>query len=960
MPKTNQQLIHTYPFLDGGGQMGEYIRSFKWEENPLGCAETWPIALQQSVSMMLKNNFPVLICWGPEYIQLYNDAFRPINGTMKHPQAIGGSAKNTYAEIWETIGPMFSEVMDGKTHGFPGFMVRLERNGEPEDCFFDFSCSPIADLDGIVQGVLVICIETTEKVMALKRSELYQQNLRKIVLQAPVGMCIVKGSPLMVEEINERFLEIIGKSRDAFKKTPYWDVNAEARATYEPITDKVMATGKTYQAKEHEIVLMRHGKPETIFVNFVYEPIKELDGSVAAIMIVATEVTDQVVARKELQAAYEKADLAREAAQLGTFDMNLEASTMEWDKRCRQLFGINHMGAVTYEKDFLGGLHPEDRDRIAEAIANAYVKSISDGIYDVEYRTVAADNGEVRWLRAKGKVYFDNLDHPVRFIGSVLDITDKKSTEVEQAMLAAIITSSDDAIISKTLDGMITSWNNSAERLFGYSADEAIGRHITMIIPKNRLNEETVIIGKIRNNEKLEHFETIRLTKDGRLIPISLTVSPIRSSDGKVIGASKIVRDIGEQKVAESKLKDYAENLEVLNMVGRIISEDLDVQSILQKVTDATTQLTGASFGAFFHNVINEKGESYMLYTLSGAPREAFEKFGMPRNTAVFAPTFNGEGIVRVDDITKDPRYGHNAPHNGMPKGHLPVVSYLAVPVISKSGIVVGGLFFGHPEPAKFTAEHEQLIASVAAQAAIALENAKLYEEIKVLNAKKDEFIGLASHELKTPVTSINGYLQIIEKEMNPEDRVFSFINKARAQVGKLSGLISDLLDVSKIQTGQLPLTLAKFDLVPVLKEVCEVMQQTNRTHELKLVYPEKPLLVYADQQRIEQVIINLISNSVKYSPGKDSIVIRAGISGSDIQVSVMDFGIGIPADQHDQIFSRFYRVANSAQHISGLGIGLYISYEIVYRHNGKMWLESEPGKGSTFFFSLPLTPTAV
>ena len=133
--------------------------------------------------------------------------------------------------------------------------------------------------------------------------------------------------------------------------------------------------------------------------------------------------------------------------------------------------------------------------------------------------------------------------------------------------------------------------------------------------------------------------------------------------------------------------------------MGQIISAELDLHNTVQAVTNAATQLTGARFGSFFYNVLNEEGASYMLYTLAGVPREAFAHFPMPRATDLFGPTFRGEGVVRIDDVKQDPRYGKNSPYYGMPEGHLPVISYLAVPVVSRSGEVMGGLFFGHPEP---------------------------------------------------------------------------------------------------------------------------------------------------------------------------------------------------------------------------------------------------------------------
>jgi PAS domain S-box-containing protein len=550
---------------------------------------------------------------------------------------------------------------------------------------------------------------------------------------------------------------------------------------------------------------------------------------------------------------------------------------------------------------------------------------------------------------------FDTNGNITGAVNTLIDVTEQRNSERKQAMLASIITTSDDAIVSKTLEGIVTSWNYGAEQLFGYTESEAIGKSITMLIPKDRLMEEEEILSKIRKGEKVEHYKTLRMTKNGVEIPVSLAISPMMDSKGNIIGASKIARNVSKQQLAEQTLQQYAENLEILNTVGKVISEKLDVQEILQNVTDATTMLSGAAFGAFFYNKLDEDGESYMLYTLSGAPREAFEKFGMPRNTDVFAHTFNGLGIVRVDDITKDPRYGHNHPHYGMPKGHLPVVSYLAVPVVSKSGEVIGGLFLGHPEPGRFTKEHEILISGVTSQASVALDNAKLYEEIHVLNSKKDEFIGLASHELKTPMTSLNGYLQIIDRSLPADDKNKPFIQKALAQINKLSGLISDLLDVSKIEAGKLPFTYAVFNLPQLIEEVVDLMQYSTKSHRIIICSDIDDLHVNGDKQRIEQVIINLISNAIKYSPQADHINISVSLQDNKAIVAVQDFGIGINKEQHDRIFSRFYRVDDLASHISGLGIGLYISNEIITRHQGKLSVDSETGKGSTFKFEIPV-----
>jgi PAS domain S-box-containing protein len=199
-------------------------------------------------------------------------------------------------------------------------------------------------------------------------------------------------------------------------------------------------------------------------------------------------------------------------------------------------------------------------------------------------------------------------------------------------------------------------------------------------------------------------------------------------SDNEVLGIGVLIYDITDQKIMEQKVREQARINEKLHEVGLSLTAELNLDRIVQTVTDAATELSGAQFGAFFYNVLKEDGESYTLYCISGVPREKFSQFPMPRNTKIFAPTFTGERIVRLDDVTRDGNFGQNAPYHGMPAGHLPVRSYLAVPVISRTGEVLGGLFFGHEKPGVFTESAEKLVAGLAPQAAIAIDNARLFD----------------------------------------------------------------------------------------------------------------------------------------------------------------------------------------------------------------------------------------
>ena len=472
------------------------------------------------------------------------------------------------------------------------------------------------------------------------------------------------------------------------------------------------------------------------------------------------------------------------------------------------------------------------------------------------------------------------------------DLGDAQRSEEMLSHLAAVIEYSDDAIITKTLNGIISSWNPGAQRLFGYTAAEAIGKPVTMLIPDNHLDEEPGILDRLRRGERIDHYETIRRRKDGELINVSLTVSPIKDGTGRIIGASKIARDITRQKRAEELIREQAHVLALLDTTGRTIASQLDLQNVLQTVTDTATTLTGAKFGAFFYNVTSDQGEAFLLYTLSGAPREAFEKFGLPRNTALFNPTFTGKGVVRSPDITKDPRYGKMAPHHGMPAGHLPVCSYLAVPVISRFGEVMGGLFFGHPEPDRFTERAEQLVVGVAAQATVAMDNARLYEAaqreiasreraeaaLRETDQRKDEFLATLAHELRNPLAPIRQATMISMTAGASEEQKQWSHEVITRQVRHMSMLLDDLLDISRITRGTLELRTEMADLAEVVDAAIETSRPIidSKHHTLQLDLPAEPTHFAADPMRLAQVLSNLLTNAAKYTDPHGTIVVRA------------------------------------------------------------------------------------
>lgn len=557
-----------------------------------------------------------------------------------------------------------------------------------------------------------------------------------------------------------------------------------------------------------------------------------------------------------------------------------------------------------------------------------------------------------------------------------------------RAHLAAIIDSSEDAIVSKTLQGVVTSWNEAAERLFGYTAEEMVGQPILRIIPPDLHHEETEILAKLRTGQRISRYETVRLHKDGHLLDISLTVSPIRDGSGRVVGIAKIAHDITARRQAERALKEEAAALETLSRVGQAVASQLELERIVQIVTDAATEMTGAAFGAFFYNVTDEASESYWLYALSGASRESFARFPMPRNTAVFAPTFRGEGVVRSADIRGDPRYGKNPPYAGMPPGHLPVRSYLAVPVMVQSGEVIGGLFLGHPGAGVFGERAERLAVGIAAQASVAMNNARMFQalrdresqlkqvatereqfleseraarsEAERLGHMKDEFLATLSHELRTPLNAIQGWATLLRapgaSRQDQERGLETIERNVRAQ----AQIVNDLLDMSRIISGKIHLEVQPLHLHDVISNAIEAVRPSADAKRIRI----QPLLdsgiglVRGDPNRLQQVLWNLLSNAVKFTPAGGRVQVVLERVNSHVEIVVEDSGIGIRAEFLPHVFDRFRQAdATTTRRYGGLGLGLSIVRNLVELHGGSVRVKSPgEGQGSTFIVAIPVS----
>jgi PAS domain S-box-containing protein len=453
----------------------------------------------------------------------------------------------------------------------------------------------------------------------------------------------------------------------------------------------------------------------------------------------------------------------------------------------------------------------------------------------------------------------------------------------------------------------------------------------------------------------------------------------IYDDDGAPERMFGVVQDITARKLAEQALVEESRALDAINRTGQLLAAELDLERLLQALTDVATQISDAQFGSFFYNVVDEQGGSYMLYTLSGVDRAAFAGFPMPRATAVFAPTFEGQGIVRSDDITADARYGHSEPHRGMPPGHLPVRSYLAVPVASRSGEILGGLFFGHERTGVFTARHERLLAGIAGQAAIAIDNARLYQKARdaeqeaqrraialtEADRRKDDFLAVLAHELRNPLGALSNAIAVLQlaEPAGPEFR--RALAVAVRQIDHERKLIDDLLDLSRVSRGKVELQLEPLDLAAVVRDATDDLRPgvAAASLGLDLALPPGPVAVVGDRVRLAQVVGNLVDNARKFTPAGGRIEVRLEVAGGEAVVLVADTGIGIEPALLPHIFEPFMQVRRPHGHgLGGLGLGLSVVKGLVELHPGGRVEASSagPGAGARFRVALPLAAWTV
>lgn len=555
-------------------------------------------------------------------------------------------------------------------------------------------------------------------------------------------------------------------------------------------------------------------------------------------------------------------------------------------------------------------------------------------------------------------------------------------TAFAQAQLAAIVESSDDAIVGKALDGRITSWNRGAERLFGYAAGEAIGRPISIVIPPDRLDEEVRVLEQVRTGQRVEPFETVRQRKDGSTVDVSVAVSPILNASGAIVGASTIVRDISARRQDERLREDLLarerlahgeavaalDRLKFLADVGAALTSSLEYEETLDRAAHLALPLLGD-----YCNILVQDDEGRLRHVAWGHVHREKEPVLRELATRLLESTGasasparrvmqRGETVVAPNAVvTKVLAEAEGLDEQIRALGRqLRTYAYVGAPLLVR-GRPIGVISFGRTEAGSrrdYSAGEVALIEEFARRVSLAVENARLFRQTEELSRLKDEFLATVSHELRTPLSAILGWSRILAVGQLTPDKARHALEVIQRNAQAQAKLVDDILDVARGMAGNVRLELNRVDLVAIGQRGVEAIAPAASAKKIQVdVHASGPVIVNGDAARLQQVAWNLLSNAVKFTPAGGRVQVDVSMRDGLAQLEVSDTGTGIPPSFLPFVFDKFRQAdASFKRRYGGLGLGLAIARDLVELHGGSVEARSDgEGRGATFIVRLPL-----
>jgi PAS domain S-box-containing protein len=699
------------------------------------------------------------------------------------------------------------------------------------------------------------------------------------------------------------------------------------------------------------------------------EPIRDPSGRVTGVLNVMVDITARKEAENALRASEERLRAVTEVVPVMLMRCDA-AECFEFANRAyleRRDLTLEQLRTRPIREIVGDEAYAKIRPYIARVLAGENVRYETT----LHYKGVGERHVSVAYVPER-----DECGAVRGWVGCVTDITEHRRADAIHRELAAIVSSSNDAIIGTDLRGTITSWNHGAQRLFGYAANEMVGQPFACLTPDERARESEAILRRVRAGERIEHFLTRRLRRDGSEAQVSLTISPILDDEGGIVGASAIARDVTELQTAQRALHERTRMLQTVNQVSGTLVAELDPARIAANVLRAGCEVSGAALGAFFIGPSAEHHQARLL--------------------GVFGEAANLADQVEAEEFIAQLRNGASAGAAVLDGVGARFLSEMAVPVVSRSGELIGGLLFADPRADVFTPAVADILHGIAALAALALDNASLYQALeRELSEKRraeaelraaqaqlqahaalleqkvqertqslrdaitqmEEFSYTVSHDLRAPLRAMNTYAQALVEDFGPQldPTARHYLERIQRSSLRMEKLTHDVLTYSRLARSEIK--LAPIDLDALLRDMLYQYAEFQPPHaEIKVKRPLHDVLGH--EVSLGQCIANLLTNAVKFvAPGvQPRIRVHTELSAGNVRLWIADNGIGIDPQYQSRLFQVFERLHDRQQY-EGTGIGLAIVRKAVDKMGGRCGVESDGCHGSRFWIELPPAP---
>lgn len=968
----------------------------------------------------------ITILKGPDMIvELANTAYLQIVDKTKE-EFIGKSLYESLPEVRSAVEPLLTGILESGNPYFGNeFRVNLKRHGRTDTTYFNFVYQPLKDHDGRITGIIVVANEVTTQVEAKHALAESEREFKRMVMQSPIAMTIFRGPEFIVEMANIEMLaniwrrtgkEVIG--RKALEVFP--ELNDQK---FPDLLRRVMQTGQLH--RENDAIAFVQGKDglKKFYLDFEYAPLFETDGSISGVMITVNDVTEKVEARQKVEDAEARLRLAAEGTGLATWDLNLLNNEIIYTPRLAEIFGFDRYTQVGFE-DLRSRFVPDDLKGI---VSPAFRTAMETGTYYYEAR-VAWPDGSVRWVRTHGTVIYDLQHKPLRMLGTVQDATEQKNAstilEESEQRLNIALEATELGTWELNLFNRQPTYSSRYLQILGFNKGEhpQHAELLQRIHPDDRPK---------RDQAMSEALKTGRLDLEMRIVLPQKEVRWIRARGklfynkyGEAERMMGTLQDVTDQKRAFISLQESEERF-------KIVADSAPVM-IWMSGSDKFLDFFNATWLNFTGHTIDEErkegwqksvhpddlGRIVAVYEESYATQSAFyTEYRLKRHDGTYrwisdnaVPRYaNGEFIGFISacmDIDDEKKFNDRLQQSELLFKTISNVSPVGLWMTDENGentfvndtwIRWTGIKQVGNEQGWLHSllEADRVVVTHVFQRKLALRDKFALEfrfkradgsvrwafsegypyydqtgnfagyagsvtditERKQDEIRKNEFLAVASHELKTPITSIKAYTQLLANTYLQTDDAFlkNALVKVENQVNKMSKLVGDFLNLSKIEADKVLMQQERFRLDELMQEAVSDIQLVAPAYSFPLDNSQEPVWVNADKEKIMQVLTNLLNNAVKYSPDEKEIKLALKSEGVDAVVTIEDRGIGIRPGEYEKIFERFYRADPNNIRVSGFGIGLYISAEIIRRHGGQIGVRANQGKGSCFYFRLPV-----